>query len=1086
MIKTTTNINTTTAYSLKLLDKIAGTTDFKKTLARAEKGGQFSVSGLTGSLTSCLIAALSRIAPVTLVVPDSSTGEAFLDDLYPLLGEERVCFLPPTETSVMRRMTKEVAEHHRAETLRMLIDNPPDCMVALPGTLVENFPSPKTLRDNTIELKPGITLAPVKLVKKLMNAGFKREAQVEGCGELAMRGGIVDVFPFGQKNPFRLEFWGDEIVSIREFDSRSQRSIKEIDDVKTYINRRLKENNTVFDLLPGFVFWERPDEIIRKYQRLVESEIEPSVLVPEQRPSIVNSTPLKGDIDFAGKTAAMFMGAEDDFLLRVSKYNSKNFRVMLGTESVYRSERLESTLSELDKAIYSSLEIGLLPLQKGFIYPAAKVAFFTERELYDRPRPRRSFAKFRTYAHPVEPEALQKGDFVVHVDYGIGVFAGLKTVKVAGHERECLHLKYRDEVNVYVRLEAFSKVQKYSGRDGFVPVLSKIGGKDWKRSRERTKQALLEMAKELISVQAKRKVKTGYSFSRDDVWQKQMEESFIHQDTSGQKQAAEEIKRDMEMNKPMDRLLLADVGFGKTEIAIRAAFKAVQSNRQVALLAPTTILVEQHLQTFKDRMSEFPIRIESLSRFRTPVDQRKIIKDLHSGAIDVVIGTHRLLSKDVDFRRLGLIIIDEEHRFGVKHKEKLKKLREEVDVLTLTATPIPRTLRMALAGTRDLSRIDTPPADRMPIVTEIVPFDKGVIRESLLHELNRGGQVFFVHNRVRSIGAVKAMLSRTVPEARYGIAHGQMSAKELEKVMLEFMQKKIDCLICTMIVESGIDLPNVNTMIINRADKLGLAQLYQLRGRIGRSDRQAYAYLLIPPRLALSDQARSRLETISMFTELGAGFQVALRDLEIRGAGNILGAQQSGFVNNIGFDLYSRMLEEAIEEVRLKQGLETYEDSRKFIENPENGVEISFSGDAYIPIVYISDENLRVNFYRRMSQTGTSEELKKLEIEMRDRFGKLPEPLENLLGTISIKILSSKIGFSAVEVKSDSAKFAVQPTENGHKELIENCVKIGGDHIEFLMQPAFAVLLKFDESSNHSAVGRTKDFLARLNEIYNF
>jgi len=1056
---------------------------YRELLPRIEAGGEVTIGGLAGSMLSVLIAALSREQPVLVVTADSAAGEALLDDLYPLLGEEEAVFLPPGGKFTMSRMTAEVAEHHRTESLRRLAQNPPRCLVALPGTLVEKFPAPGALKENLLNLCLGMEIKPDDLVRRLMNAGFKREVQVEGCGELALRGGILDLFPYGQRNPYRMEFWGDEIVSLREFDTRSQRSIRELQEAEIYISRRFKEECSVFDLMEGVVFWENLPEIEERYHRLVESEISPLDLLKEKRTSLIHSTSTNTRIKFGGKAAEMFLGGEADYLLKAERYVRQGYRVLTGAESEHRRERLENSLKEIDYGITSQVQFGVLPLQRGFIYPAGKTVFYTERELYDRPRPRRSFAKFRTYAHPVEPDELQKGDYVVHVDYGIGIFQGLKTIKVAGHERECLHILYKDNVALYVRLEAFTRVQKYSGREGFVPAINKIGGRDWERMQQRTKQALLEMAKDLITLQAKRQVQGGYAFAKDDVWQRQMEDAFVYQDTPDQRRAAEEIKQDMERSKPMDRLLLGDVGFGKTEVAVRAAFKAIQSNRQVAVLAPTTILTQQHLQTFKDRMASFPVNVASLSRFLTPAEQRKVIQGIRNGSIDIVIGTHRLLSKDVAFRRLGLLIIDEEHRFGVKHKEKLKRLRAEVDVLTLTATPIPRTLHLALAGARDMSRIETPPADRMPIMTEIVPFDKGVIREALMFELKRGGQVFFIHNRVRSIDAIKAMLSRVVPEARCAIAHGQMHAHDLEQVMLDFVQKKVDCLVCTMIIESGIDLPNVNTMVINRADKLGLAQLYQLRGRIGRSDRQAYAYLLIPPKQALSSQARSRLETISHFTELGAGFQVALKDLEIRGAGNILGAQQSGFINAIGFDMYSNLLEEAMTEIRREQGLESPEKrQREAAKTLENGMKITVAGDVYIPGDYIEDESLRVNFYRRMSRTGTSEELKKLEGEMLDRFGKMPEALVNLFYTLNLKLAAAEKGVSAFEVNLGQIKFELAPREEGYRKLIESAVKAAdGFQIEFAAEPVFAIRLVSHTDNIVEQLQRAEQFLKAIN-----
>lgn len=1079
------NINT-----IEVADKLAEVLVRSLSLAEAfhrlqssiALGGTWRVGGLPGSLRSILIAALCREHKITIVVPDFKSGEALLDDLYLLLGEDEVCFLPPEQKSTVRRLHPEAVAHNRAESLSKLTDDPPKCLVVLVDTLWEKFPSLNLLKDNLVHLKVGSVATPQNLLRKVMNAGFRREVQVGGCGEAAVRGGIMDIFPYGHKNPIRIEFWGDDIVSLREFDVRSQRSVKNLDSVKIFLNRRHKLSETIFSLVDGLVFWEDFVEIEARYKRKTEADGLDPQNVAQGKCSLIHQLLGKADINFKGASAESFLGYEEDFFAKVKDYLSLNYTVALGAETDFRRERLMEAIPQKEVGIVEGLQIGILPLQKGFIFPRGKVAFFTERELYDRPRPKRSFARFRTYSRPVELEALKAGDFVVHEDYGIGIYNGLKNMKIAGHERECLHIKYRKDVSLYVRLEAFSKVQKYCGREGFVPPLSRIGSGDWNRTRNKTKKALMEIARDLILLQAKREVKKGIAFDRDDVWQKELEGSFVYEDTPDQSRASIEIKQDMENNRPMDRLLLGDVGFGKTEIAVRAAFKAVQSGHQVAILAPTTILVQQHLLTFKQRMIDYPVVVEALSRFRSPAEQRQVIKGLKEGKIDVVIGTHRLLSKDVGFKKLGLVVIDEEHRFGVKHKERLKELREEVDVLTLTATPIPRTMRMALAGTRDMSKIDTPPQDRQPIITEIVPFDNGVIREAILYEIKRNGQVFFVHNRVRSIESAGKMLGRIAPEARYAIAHGQMNTRQLEKVMLDFMEHKFDVLVCTMIVESGIDLPNVNTLIINRADRLGLAQLYQLRGRIGRSVRQAYAYLLIPPEITLTKEARSRLETIGQFTELGSGFQVALRDLEIRGAGNLLGVQQSGYINSMGYSLYSKMLVEAVQEVRLEMGLPTEEPAVK-LETAEDDVRIDFAGNAHIPADYIEDQDLRVNFYRRLAGNGTISNLEKLEIEMIDRFGRIPPPLKNLLSLLRLKILARSLGIRALALNYQTFRLDFNHRDNGFKNIIEQAVLAARDMpIEFETSPSLTIKVGMNQESPISLLEMAESFLRKLAE----
>ncbi|MFQ5753263.1 MAG: transcription-repair coupling factor, partial [bacterium] len=631
--------------------------------------------------------------------------------------------------------------------------------------------------------------------------------------------------------------------------------------------------------------------------------------------------------------------------------------------------------------------VGTLGLHNGFIFPDGNIAVFTDHQFYGRTKRFRLPRKSHQGLSPKQLRYLNIGDYVVHVDFGIGVFRGLKKIEVRGHERECLHIEYKDGDNLYVRIERMDRVHKYSSKDGMKARLNKLGTADWQRLKNRTKKKIKDIAQELIEIYAKRKAQTGLAFAEDTLWQRELEASFPYQDTPDQLKATHEVKKDMESHKPMDRLVCGDVGFGKTEVAVRAAFKAVLSGKQVAMLVPTTILAYQHYHTFVERLQKFPIQVEMLSRFKTRAEQRKIIERLKGGQIDIVIGTHRILSNDISFKELGLLIIDEEQRFGVRHKERLKKLRTIIDVLTLTATPIPRTLYLSLMGARDITNINTPPRNRLPIVTEILPFNKPYIRDVILRELDRGGQVFFVHNRVRSIDRIATMLSALMPEANVAVAHGQMDEKALEQVMIEFMNKKHQILVSTMIIESGLDMPNVNTIIVNRADKLGLAQLYQLRGRVGRSHHRAYAYLLIPPIESLTEEALKRLRAIEEFSDIGSGSQLAMRDLEIRGAGNLLGAEQSGFIDALGFDLYNKILDEAVKELKMEQ------DPQK-TSLPEFETQVEIDSDAYLPDRYIQSGSERVDIYRRLTECKTLEQMDDLRLEIVDRFGRLPEPVE--------------------------------------------------------------------------------------------
>jgi transcription-repair coupling factor (superfamily II helicase) len=560
-----------------------------------------------------------------------------------------------------------------------------------------------------------------------------------------------------------------------------------------------------------------------------------------------------------------------------------------------------------------------------------------------------------------------RGDFVVHVDHGIGVYQGLQKLTTGGYERECLVIQYQDQDKLFVPLEKMDRVQKYSSRDGMAPRVHKLGAPDWDRLKKRTKNRIKDIARDLIKLYAARKAQKGLAFPPDSFWQKELEASFIYEDTPDQARAVEEVKHDMENENPMDRLVCGDVGYGKTEVAIRAAFKAVQSSKQVAVLVPTTILAQQHYNTFRERLRKYPVQVEALSRFRSAAEQKKIVEKLKTGEVDIAIGTHRLLSHDVAFKDLGLLIVDEEQRFGVRHKERLKQLCVNVDVLTLSATPIPRTLHMSLLGVRDMSNINTPPKDRLPVHTEIVQFDRDLIRQVILREVHRGGQVFFVHNRVGSIYRMADLLQRVIPEVEFGVAHGQMKEHELEKAIVDFMERKIHVLVETMIIESGIDMPNVNTMIINRADRFGLAQLYQLRGRVGRSHHKAYCYLVIPPIRNLTTEAIKRLETIEQFTELGSGFQIAMRDLEIRGAGNMLGAEQSGFIDSLGFDLYCKILEDAVQEARLE---ELPQEAVAALPEKKDECRVELEGDAYLPDDYV-EMPASAAIYRRLAEAKT-------------------------------------------------------------------------------------------------------------------
>jgi len=690
----------------------------------------------------------------------------------------------------------------------------------------------------------------------------------------------------------------------------------------------------------------------------------------------------------------------------------------------------------------------------------------TDHQIFSRYFWRRRKRRFNEGIALSSYSALSVRDFVVHIDHGIGRYAGLETLEVDRKKRECLKLLYQGDDKLYVPIEEFNRVHKFVGKEG-APSLSKLGGTSWENLKKRTKKAIQDMAQELIQLYAERKAKPGIAFSPDTVWQKELEASFIYEETPDQLASIDAVKKDMEQSIPADRLICGDVGYGKTEVGVRAAFKAVMDGKQVAVLVPTTILAQQHFVTFSERLKSFPVNVQMLSRFKSRKEQKEIVSSLKEGRMDVVVGTHRLIQKDVRFKDLGLLIVDEEQRFGVTHKEKIKKLRRLVDVITLTATPIPRTLQLSLLGARDMSIINTPPKERLPIHTEITKFDKKLIADAILREVDRGGQVYFVHNRVQTIEAMYRFLKDLVPQIRIAVAHGQMEENLLEKVMLDFLNRRYDLLLVTSIIESGIDIPSVNTIIIDRADRFGLAQLYQLRGRVGRSNVRAYAYLLIPKVKLLTQSARKRLKALEQFTQLGSGFHLALRDLEIRGAGNLLGAQQHGFIEEVGFDLYCRLLDEAVRELK----------GEKIERLPE--VKIQFDLDIYIPDSYIPDSQQRVEIYKKLSEAKSVEEVKEVEAETVDRFGNPPQEVEDLLNFTRVKITASHLGIFRLSLKKDILMLEFSPDKKIGKKEIQNLRQKINLPLEFAVDKTLKLYVDLKKADEKKALF-VKNLLQRL------
>ncbi len=909
--------------------------------------------------------------------------------------------------------------------------------------------APGDLSANSHNLQIGFTVDPVLLINQWHETGYEMEEVVEVPGTMAKRGGIIDVYSPHQDLPVRIEFFGTKIESIRYFDPVTQRSLRQIDSITIF---PAKENSsrfttgTVLDYCSPDVLVVTDDnseleEVITRinnqyYEYMdkgkwgISSESTKKQVYADwpqffERLSKVHKILRfqRTNIADGGNASVEVLpfGIPDDYAGRLQKFIQETAELLQKQCTIVivsqQTGRLKELLSENDIPV-QSLEYllnlppkGTVTLIKGSLDEGwsidNKLVILTDREIFGLLKQRRLLKKrpARRYKYASE---LSEGDYVVHIDHGIGRFKGLNRMEVGGVEREFITLEYAEGDRLFVPVEQINRVGHYIGGTAQLPRLSRLHTQEWHNAKQRVKRSVIDIAEELVKLYASRELIPGFKFSKDNIWQQELESSFPYIETPDQMRAVIAVKEDMENSKPMDRLVCGDVGYGKTEVALRAAFKAVMDNKQVALLVPTTVLAQQHYYTFTQRLQAFPVRVEVLSRLTTEGEQKVIIEDLSKGAVDICIGTHRLLQKDVQFKDMGLLIIDEEQRFGVAHKDYFKKLRNEVDIITLSATPIPRTLHMALTGIRDLSTMDTPPEDRLPIKTYVGFRDKILLREAILRELERNGQVFYVHNRIHNIFMVAAELRELVPEARVSVAHGRMP-DELEQVMSEFVQRKSDILLTTTIIESGLDMPNVNTLIVNDADKLGLTQLYQLRGRIGRGTNTAYAYFFYPWNKKLTTQARKRLETITEATELGAGFKIAMKDLEIRGAGNLLGVDQSGNISIVGFDLYCSLLAEAVEELR--RGLM----DEKKVEVPAlPQPSITLPLDAYIPDSYIQETNIRLSYYRRLAAIADLADIENIRTEFIDRFGNLPVQIEHLLYVIRIRVLAEQCSIEQI------------------------------------------------------------------------
>ena len=1021
------------------------------------RGERRALGGAIGSSAIASVAALhERLSTRLLVVVAPSPGRAMEieADLEILLGEGTSFLFPQREARPY-----ESSEPHleigglRVEAVEALLGGRTRLLVTTLRALQERAPIPAELAGLRITLRVGEEVGFQSLIEDLAERGFERVPIVEEVGQFAVRGGLLDILSFGTPEPVRVEFWEDEVTSLRFFDILDQRTIGTTTeahilpvDFQRDPNATTVVSRSLLELLPADTLllsvhrddggeWRPELDRTWSYVCRLHEELKAEGQSPDPPdtlflPASDAEERLAGlaRIDLSatpGPEVSLSCSPPPAIERDMSRLSAslRSLAVSGGRSLVLcdnqgQCERLEEILGGPHK-IPPGAHLVVGSLSAGFVLESADppLQVLTDHEIFRRSRRVRRRRRFRGAVALESLSQLNPGDHVVHMDHGVGVFRGLERVEVGGEELESMAIEYAGGEILRVPVYRLDLVERWEGESerAAPPAVHRIGGKRWKTLKRKTSEAIEMMTVELLRLSAKRASVTGFAFSPDSVWQKEMESSFLYEDTPDQRTATEAVKRDMESARPMDRLICGDVGYGKTEIAIRAAFKAVQDGKQVAVLAPTTVLVEQHRHTFAGRLADYPVHIGALSRFRTPNDQKKLLSGLAGGRVDIVVGTHRLLSPDVEFADLGLLVVDEEQRFGVRHKERIKQLRESVDVLTLTATPIPRTLYLSLVGLRDLSLIRTPPRDRMSIITYVVPWSDHIIAEALLRELDRGGQTFFLHNLVSTIFGAAEGIQTFVPEARIGIAHGQMKPRELDRVMRGFVDGEIDILVCSSIIENGLDVPNANTLIVNRADNFGLSQLYQIRGRVGRSDRRAFCYLIAPAQLG--DEAERRLRVLEHHTELGSGYSVALRDMELRGAGNLLGGEQSGFAHSIGVDAYMRLLEQTVRRLKGEEKVHKFPDP-----------DVSIAGSAYLPDSYVPDSGQKLHLYQRLSKLSQMAEVAALREELADRFGASPVHVERLLDGAALRILGRQIGVERILVGDSEARVNFRAT----------------------------------------------------------
>jgi len=1114
---------------IKLLDRIENSTDTEVT-----------ISGLAGSSPAMLLANLAAgiDRPIIVLTSEPEEADDLYDDLSFLMDDTRVSHFPSLQAPPFEfRSPSAETVGRRLSTISKLKRNEAGIIVAPIAAVLEPTISLRDFETASLVLKVGEEVDIYSLSKKLVGMGFNRVNLVEEIGDFAVRGGLIDFFSPGFEHPVRIEFFGDEVETIRQFDVATQRTTDRLDKVELlprrevsirqetieeYIETMPDEDGSLVRArylndpeLPGlewlavsfgveqgclFDFITTDPIFFLKGAGNLKAEIDDIFKDAEKRhkkildrmkapPDVdvyysnlnkyenflangrkIDLVPFKGGreniIDFECREHPALGSRLDMISATLDGFYRGGIRFLIAADNPGQASRLNELLGEkFNSPVLLPIEVA--QLKGGFVSKTYNFAVLTDHQIFGRHYRRVRRKKFKEGVAIQNYTSLVQGDYVVHTSFGIARYQGLKTIDVGGRKRDCLLLIYAEGDKLYVPIEEFNFVSKYSGKDSS-PKLSSLGGTGWEKVKARTKKAIADMAADLIKIYAARKSRPGHAFGPDTTWMRQLEASFPYEETSDQLKAIINVKQDMERAVPTDRLVCGDVGFGKTEVAIRAAFKAVEGGKQVAVLVPTTILAQQHYNTFRRRLIDFPVRVEMLSRFRTRKEQKAIVKELAEGKVDIIIGTHRMLSKDVEFHDLGLLIIDEEQRFGVRHKEKLRRIKSTVDTIALTATPIPRTLQMSLMGARDMSLINTSPKDRLPILTSISEFDPETIAEAILQEIDRGGQVFFVHNRVQTIEAMYRYLKKVVPQVEIAVAHGQMHEKSLEGIMLAFLSGTFQVLLSTSIIESGLDIPTVNTIIINRADRFGLAQLYQLRGRVGRSSVHAKAILLTPVYRLLSEDARKRLRAIEAHADLGSGFALAMKDLEIRGAGNILGAQQSGFIEEVGFDLYTKLLEEAIAELK-------GEDVQKV---PDTKIEMDI--EILIPEYYMEIKQQKVEVYQKIAGSRRLEEIEKIRDDVEDRFGKAPAEVNNLFEAAAVKISAFAHQIARVRIRSGMVEFYFAGDKNFERKEVEQWRRATDYALEFSYADNMIIRLDLTQLAKNDRLQYLRSMLNRI------